>query len=277
MSKRYSIPLIIGSIVLAACVSNTPAQSDVSGTETNLVIEEAPITSLPIFTLQSIEPGEEKAYSFLSITGEELRYLIYFPEDYGETRDWPFIYFLHGGGGVGDSIDALRGKTIMSLFKPRMEFPFIVVSPQIPFGAWPYYIGQLNELLDSLTHLLPINGEALFLTGYSLGGHGSWHYGMAEPTRFAAVVPVAGGPIYRIDDPLPAGLCDLKETPVWVFHGDADKIIPMGVNVAAVQALKDCGSNSVSFTIYKGQDHGAATWITYSDPALYEWMLEQVR
>jgi predicted peptidase len=261
MKTKFLILLMVCGAVLAACSRNRPRQPD-----------EPPSSTPAAFSPETVALGEESAYTFQSSGGEALKYLIYFPENYVATEEWPFILFLHGSGAKGADIEILRGRTLLRWIDEDMDFPFIVLSPQIPSGYWPQIFEPLDELMDFLTLSLPIDEDALFLTGNSLGGHGSWHYALEDPERFAAVAIVSGGPAIDELGTLPEDFCDLKELPIWVFHGDADNIVPIEKNVNAVEALEACGSNSLSFTIYEGGGHAAASRITYSDAALYEWL-----
>jgi len=101
-----------------------------------------------------------------------------------------------------------------------------------------------------------------------MGGSGSWSIGAAHPGRFSAVVPVCGSC-------KPETAKALKGVPVWTFMGDADGDGVVLGNRAAVAALRDAGG-SPRLTEYR--DVGHNSWDrAYSDPALIEWMLAQVR
>ena len=58
---------------------------------------------------------------------------------------------------------------------------------------------------------------------------------------------------------MPDSICDLADSEIWVFHGDADTAVPVDSNIAAVEALENCGSVSVLLSVYEGVDH-AGTW-----------------
>jgi predicted peptidase len=70
------------------------------------------------------------------------------------------------------------------------------------------------------------------------------------------------------------GRC-LHETPVWVFHGAADPIMPALWSEQMAARLQDCGGD-VKLTVYPGVGHDAWTR-TYDNPELYEWLLEHRR
>ncbi|WBL22866.1 alpha/beta hydrolase [Zunongwangia sp. HRR-M8] len=73
-----------------------------------------------------------------------------------------------------------------------------VVAPtnRRPFGfAWEDW-GRLDalEVLEHSENLLKTDPQHTYLTGHSMGGHGSWYLGVTYPDRFAAIAPAAGYP-----------------------------------------------------------------------------------
>ncbi|MDN5214862.1 prolyl oligopeptidase family serine peptidase [Fulvivirgaceae bacterium BMA12] len=63
-----------------------------------------------------------------------------------------------------------------------------------PFGfAWEDW-GRLDalEVLSHAEGLLKTDPQRTYLTGHSMGGHGTWHLGVTYPDRFAAIAPCAG-------------------------------------------------------------------------------------
>ncbi|WP_236973717.1 alpha/beta fold hydrolase [Membranihabitans maritimus] len=65
-----------------------------------------------------------------------------------------------------------------------------------PFGfAWEDW-GRLDamEVLDEATEIYQPDPQKIYLTGHSMGGHGTWYLGATYPDRFAAIAPCAGYP-----------------------------------------------------------------------------------
>ena len=65
-----------------------------------------------------------------------------------------------------------------------------------PFGfAWEDW-GRLDalEVLSHAEKLLKTDPQRTYLTGHSMGGHGTWYLGATYPDRFAAIAPCAGYP-----------------------------------------------------------------------------------
>jgi predicted peptidase len=101
-----------------------------------------------------------------------------------------------------------------------------------------------------------------------MGGFGSWTLAAESPSRFAAVVPICGG-----GDPADAS--QLKDIPIWVFHGGKDPTVPIQRSQEMVDALKKVGGN-VKFTIFPEAGHDSWTQ-AYAMPELYDWLLQQHR
>lgn len=51
---------------------------------------------------------------------------------------------------------------------------FIVVSPQLPSGSWDGLFERLDELLEHVSETLPVDEDAFFVTGYSIGATEAW-------------------------------------------------------------------------------------------------------
>lgn len=269
--KNHLVTFCIALALLAACAPATeppPPPQPPTNTPEPAVTEYIP--THPVLSLDSLQSGQTP-YAFLSSSGVEVRYLLFLPDNYDPTVEWPIIIFLHGTGGIGMNINLIMNKTLPNYVEELPDFPFIVVSPQLPKGGWRSLIDPIDELLDHLIEVLPVDVDHLYLTGLSAGGYGTWKYALKYPDRFAAIAPIAGGASLTTD-PVPEDVCKLKDLPIWVFHGEADKVIPPEMNIEVVDALESCGAN-VNITLYPDTGHDAWT-PTYTNPAFYEWLLQ---
>lgn len=65
-----------------------------------------------------------------------------------------------------------------------------------PFGfAWEDW-GRIDamEVLNEARTIYRPNPQKIYLTGHSMGGHGTWYLGATYPDQFAAIAPCAGYP-----------------------------------------------------------------------------------
>lgn len=208
-----------------------------------------------------------------------LKYLLYLPESYGKSRpvEWPLILFLHGRGERGNDLELLKKHPLPKMLDWQSDFPFVVLSPQLSLALelWTEMIEPLSALLDQIQATYSIDDQRIYLTGLSMGGAGTWAFALNYPERFAALAPIAS--FYREDSfEVPDNICDLKDVPIWAFHGDSDEIVPAAKSEVLVEALLKCGGN-VRFTLYPGADHIDSWMRAYADPELYSWLLSHRR
>ncbi len=204
-------------------------------------------------------------------------FLLYLPRAYGQdpAQTWPLILFLHGSGENGTDPELVAATGLPELLIGDADYPFIVVSPQAPEDAvwWGTELDRVAALLDYVQANFAVDSRRVYLTGLSMGGFGAWAMTIRYPDRFAAVVPIAGG-WNSENDSIPRNICDIKDVPIWAFHGEQDDIVLPKKSQLMVDALKKCGSD-VKFTLYPEADHRESWAIAYSDPALFEWLLAQ--
>ncbi len=196
-----------------------------------------------------------------------LRYLLYLPKGYGENKDkkWPLILFLHGAGERGSNLNLVKKHGPPKLVEQGRDLPFVIVSPQCPSESWwTEEFDALTALLDDIESKYAVDRSRVYLTGLSMGGFGSWALGCRYPQRFAAVAPICGGGEWFL-------VGRLKKTPVWVFHGAKDPVVPLRESQEMVASLKRAGGD-VRLTVYPEAQHDSWTE-TYDNPKLYEWFL----
>ena len=201
--------------------------------------------------------------------GFAIEYLLYLPPKYDASAKWPLVVFLHGAGERGEDLEQVRRTTL-----PRMvehdngrHWGFVLLSPHCPRDSY-WQPGQIVELIEHVSSRLSVDRDRIYLTGYSMGGYGTWATACHDPGRFAAIAPVSGGgDAQQVER--------LKNLPIWAFHGDKDNVVPIDGDRAMVEAVQKCGGN-VKFTVYPGAGHGICD-MTYQDDRLFDWLLAQRR
>ncbi|MDZ4288307.1 MAG: prolyl oligopeptidase family serine peptidase [Prosthecobacter sp.] len=199
------------------------------------------------------------------------RYLLSLPDGYEKAADktWPLIVFLHGAGERGDDLELLKKHGPPKLLAAGKKFGAIIASLQCePKQIWNPH--GVKAVTDHLAATLRVDRDRIYLTGLSLGGFGTWETAMEYPQTYAAIAPICGGAGVRWT------MAErIKHLPAWIFHGDADKAVPVENSNKIHDALKKVGA-PVKLTIYPGVAHDSWT-TTYDNPEFWEWLLAQKR
>lgn len=71
---------------------------------------------------------------------------------------------------------------------------FITVSPSLNMG-WGYgwNASILSALLDEIVERYQVDLDRIHVTGFSMGGYGTWELALHSPNRFASLMPICGG------------------------------------------------------------------------------------
>lgn len=213
----------------------------------------------------------EKAPEFRTVSLPTLRHAVYLPPMYDEQPDarWPLLIFLHGAGERGDNLEGVYRHGPLREVREGRDFPFVIIAPQIDGqDFWACYAQTLNMMLDGWLEQYRLDPARVYLTGLSMGGTGTWMWGMMNPRRFAAIMPLCG-----------TGICwcagNLKSVPVWAFHGDQDDTVPLEESVRMVERLNRSGGQA-RLTVCEGAGHDC--WSeTYRREDVYAWLLSHHR
>lgn len=209
----------------------------------------------------------------MTLDGTSYRYVVYVPRDYSAARKWPVVLFLHGAGERGS--DGLKQSQVGIGGGIRMlseRYPAIVVMPQCATGdRWAGKMAdQALKALDQTLAEFNCDADRQYLTGLSMGGYASWRIASEHPERFAAVVPICGGGMPESMAPR------LKDVPVWAFHGDQDRAVPVTRSREMVEAIKAAGGTKIRYTEYPGVEHNS--WDkAYAEKEMTDWLFAQTR
>jgi predicted peptidase len=88
------------------------------------------------------------------------------------------------------------------------------------------------------------------------------------------VVSICGGSPLRSGDRFAPIAKKVATTPVWVFHGSDDAVVPVSESRQMVEALKHVEGNRVRYSEYKGVGH--SVWLNaLGERDLMPWLLAQ--
>ena len=158
------------------------------------------------------------------------RFTLIIPEGYTGQAAVPLVLSLHYGGNV----TPYSGRGLLeSLLEPAFrDLGAVMVAPDSAAGNWanPTSEQHVLELLNYIEANYNIDANRTLLTGYSMGGSGTWYLAPRHPSRFRAAVVMAGRP--------QADTTDFDwNTPTYVIHSSADEVVPLDSTENAVERL----------------------------------------
>jgi predicted peptidase len=229
---------------------------------------------------------EQKFAARVHTSDRTMPFRLFRPEAAGKL---PLVMYLHGSGGLGDDnerqlgLGNTFGTRVWALPANQKRFPCYVVAPQTDRG-WIRYdfskepaqmirgLGDGNrlalEIVDHLVGELPIDERRIYVTGQSMGGAGVWNVIASRLAFFAAAIVCCGSASTEDGS-------EAVDTPLWNFHGDADKTVPVSVSRERIAARRKAGGQPLS-TEYAGVDHNCWQW-AYTEPAAMTWLFAQRR
>ncbi len=183
----------------------------------------------------------------------------------------PVVVFLHGYGqcGVDNSFTINEMTNIKSyLDGAGVSSGYRLLVPQCPNDVkWAEFsmnsttctfqdkpssaLQAVFDLLDSYAAMADVDANRIYVTGLSMGGHGTWDAICRRPDFFAAAMPCCGG-----GDP--ACAADIAHVPVLAVHNRGDPTIPVEQTEGIVTALRALGSD-VIFEKLENNSHDAWT------------------
>lgn len=190
--------------------------------------------------------------------------LAYLPAEYSAAKQWPLIVSLHGYNPANP--EYINWWRVDTRHHPIAENKGAIYVEPLGRGNAQYLgIGDRDVMhcLDEARHRFSVDADRVYLTGESMGGHGTWAIVTRHPDVFAAAAPVFGGWDFRItavnvpvSPPVPATAMEafwfergssfanaenLLHVPLLVVHGDADPAVNVANSRHAVTMLQRWG------------------------------------
>jgi len=268
MTRKLAVPLAVGTPAGAGEVELTLQARYRSGRNWHEIPPFA-------FTLRAVEPGEHHSRTFVSGIDGSVQYFSVSPwtgeETIGEAERPALFLSVHGAG-----VEAINQARAYD----RKSWGYVVAATnRRPYGFdWEDW-GRVDalEVLAEAERLFETDPAHTYLTGHSMGGHGTWHLGATFPDRWAAIGPSAGwhsfssyGGGITYDDPGPVeAMLERAANPshtaalarnylhhgVYILHGDRDTNVP----VTQARFMRDLlGGFHADFCYYERP--GAGHW-----------------
>ncbi|MBD3173925.1 MAG: prolyl oligopeptidase family serine peptidase [Armatimonadia bacterium] len=145
------------------------------------------VDMLPM-TIATVDSSEVHQRTFLSDIDGSAQYYAVQPAKPVPMRDDPpaLVLTLHGA--------SVEGRGQAAAYSPKRWANIVAPTNRRPYGFdWEDW-GRLDalEVLAEAKARYDYDPSRVYLTGHSMGGHGTWHLGVTFPDLFAAIGPSAG-------------------------------------------------------------------------------------
>jgi poly(3-hydroxybutyrate) depolymerase len=251
-----------------------PAQSSTGKVKLNLELvsksgTKEEILSSGVIELNVVNPGDNHKETFISRMDGSVQYYGVNPPADIKTKPALFLS-LHGAG-----VEAINQANAYS----HKNWGYIVCpTNRRPYGFnWENW-GRLDglEVYNIAMNKFGIDENRVYLTGHSMGGHGTWQLGINYSDKFAAIGPSAGWISiwgYRIGTRADSSAVsqmlmrsakhsdtyafttNLKENGIYIIHGDADDNVRPEQAKSIMENLDKIGKDYVYH-----EEPGAGHW-----------------
>jgi len=149
------------------------------------------------------------------------------------------------------------------------------INPKRPFNN--FYLDSIPvsptlEIVGDITLKLikdyNVDNNRIYITGYSMGGTGTWEMILRNPDLFAAALPICGA-----SDPSKVFL--VKDMHIWAFSAENDQFYNYRETEETVEKLKESNSD-IKYTLYRNQEH--YIWdLIFKDTKVSDWLFSQMK
>ncbi|MBR2429657.1 MAG: LysM peptidoglycan-binding domain-containing protein [Alistipes sp.] len=198
---------------------------------------------------------------------------LYLPDDYKEgantkraKRDaMPIVLFLHGRSLCGNDLNRVLEYGPLDALKRGLDIEAVIVAPQNPGGWWsPERVMSVVEWVEKHYN---VDSSRLYVLGMSLGGYGTLDFAATYPNKVAAAMALCGGSTLR-------DLGTLREVPLWIMHGTADKDVPVDASRRVKRLMRQEGKTPrLRYQELIGVNHSLLTRVFYLEES-YEWLFK---
>lgn len=177
---------------------------------------------------ESNKPGMHEC-EMTAKDGTAYTYTLHIPESYDPMGvPAPFAMALHFGGGgkyYGKGIIALQVMPGLRDIEP------IIVAPDCLGGGWCNDKNEqmVLEIYEKVMQEYRIDPKRTLITGFSMGGHGTWYVAGRNQDRFRAAIPIAGRPSESVQS---------WTLPVYAIHSSNDSVVEIGPTRKYVEQMQ---------------------------------------
>jgi predicted esterase len=198
-----------------------------------------------------------------------LNYDLFVPSPYDTARKYPMIVYFHGYNDTAKKYFNWYDNSVQSVN------PCFVLAPKCPpddpegwGNSWQdLFSTRMSlsfEVMDSLIKDYSIDTNRLYIYGTSMGGYGTFEALYRYPTIFAAAMVLCGGGN-------PATAAEVMKTPLWIFHGAVDNVVPISESRNLYDQMIALGAKKARFIVYPTAGHEMWNYAP-KEPAWPDWI-----
>lgn len=223
--------------------------------------------------IDAVEPTDKYSKTFVSNIDGSLQYYAVSPQTPASKEPSALFLSVHGAG--VEAIGQARA------YKQKDWGTLVAATNRRPRGFnWEDW-GRLDalEVLNIAKEKFKPDPQRIYLTGHSMGGHGTWFLGATYPDLWAAIAPCAGYPTLKgygsadglIPDTgaspmeqlllstsnqsdVPKLAFNYKPLGIYIFHGDSDRTVSVSYARQMRKLLADFHKD-MSYYEFPGGEH----------------------
>jgi predicted peptidase len=173
----------------------------------------------------------------ITVDGRGQTYGLLIPKEAADASGYPMILGLHYASPTPGLSPYFGLGYVGQLVLPALqELNAILVAPDAPDATWTSVISErlVQAVIAEVKKESAIDARRTLVTGFSMGGTGTWFMAGKHAELFRGAIPVAAAP--------PAA--DLKPAmPIYVIHSRKDESNAFEPTEKAVRALEEQGVN----------------------------------
>jgi poly(3-hydroxybutyrate) depolymerase len=226
-----------------------------------------------VVSVEAVLPGASYSQTFVSHIDDSIQYYAVTPQSSTTTAPSALFLSVHGAG--------VEASGQARAYKSKDWGNLVAATNRRPRGFnWEDW-GRLDalEVLAIARNQFKPDPQQIYLTGHSMGGHGTWFLGATYPDKWAAIAPCAGYPTLKeygsadgvipdsSSNPLEQMLLrsgnqsdvlkltsNYKPLGIYVLHGDADRTVPV-TYARQMRKLLGASQPDMSYYEYPGGSH----------------------
>jgi predicted peptidase len=183
--------------------------------------------------LQPTSPGLHR--STFPIAGRDpMTYAIAIPRGYDSREARALVLALHPGGARRPYYGAAFVEQVVARGLDNLQA--IIVAPDCPTQSWtdPIADAAVMALIAQVRADYSIDSRRILVTGFSLGGRGTWFMSAHHSDVFTAAVAMAASTGNEALD-------SLAKIPTYVIHSRDDEVVPFAPAEKSARALEKLG------------------------------------